>query len=532
MRGYTVEEIVGLSGADAMTPASFELARKVLAEEMAIERMEEKDTNRTRQLELEMYCKDGSTIWTEMSVVFLRDSDGQPVGILGITRDISERKRAEEERERLHNELQERAITDGLTGLYNHVHFFERLGEEVERSKRYNRPFAVVMMDLDNFKLFNDSRGHQAGDEVLRLVADSIHSAMRRSDLAFRYGGDEFAAILLHADPKKAQAVIDRIRKRIAKSLEQLDSSATADLAISAGTAHFPHDGTTADALVRVADTALYSAKWAVRARGMVQQPIETPDAESARPVKMPPAVAGSLIATLRRLGVPDGLADLNLRTMTALGTLAEIRDSYVRGHQERTSRWAAALAEEMGLSADRVRSTRMAGLLHDLGNVGTSKHILAKPGKLTDEEFDKVKEHPPLGSIMIMSEIETLQQLVPVVRHHHERFDGQGYPDGLVGEEIPMEARILAVVDAYDAMTHERSYRRALNRQQAIAELKRGAGTQFDPAAIEAFLALLEKRGEDFVAAPAQTPNESAELAAVTAASPEPRKTPSLSSP
>jgi HD-GYP domain-containing protein (c-di-GMP phosphodiesterase class II) len=130
----------------------------------------------------------------------------------------------------------------------------------------------------------------------------------------------------------------------------------------------------------------------------------------------------------------------------------------------------------------------------------------------------------------MIMSEIETLQQLVPVVRHHHERFDGQGYPDGLVGEEIPMEARILAVVDAYDAMTHERSYRRALNREQAIVELKRGVGTQFDPAAIEAFLALLEKRGDDF-AAPAQTPSQSAELAAVTATKPEPRKTPSLSS-
>jgi HD-GYP domain-containing protein (c-di-GMP phosphodiesterase class II) len=245
----------------------------------------------------------------------------------------------------------------------------------------------------------------------------------------------------------------------------------------------------------------------------------------------MPPAVAGSLIATLRRLGVPDGLADLNLRTMAALGTLAEIRDSYIRGHQERTSRWAATLAEEMGLSADRVRSTRMAGLLHDLGNVGTSKNILTKPGKLTDEEFAKVKEHPPLGSIMIMSEIETLQQLVPVVRHHHERFDGQGYPDGLVGEEIPIEARILAVVDAYDAMTHERSYRRALNRQQAITELKRGAGTQFDPAAVEAFLALLEKCGDDFTA-PTQTPSESAELAGVTAANSEPRKTPSLSSP
>ena len=531
MRGYTAEEIVGLPISETLTPASLEFATKTLAEELAIEKMEHKDLFRSRKLELEMRCKDGSTIWTEMNMMFMRDSDGRPVGIQGVTRDISERKRAEEEQERLHAELESRAITDGLTGLYNHVHFFERLAEEVERSKRYNRDFAVVMMDVDNFKLFNDSRGHQAGDEVLRLVADGIRSKMRRSDLGFRYGGDEFAAILLHADTGKAQAVIDRIRRRIARSLEQIDSGAAANLALSAGVAHFPHDGTTADALVRVADAALYSAKWASRARGVVQrgQAIQAPDTAPDKPVKMPPAVAGSLIATLRRLGVPDGLADLNLRTMAALGTLAEIRDSHVRGHQERTSRWAAALAEEMGLSTDAVRSTRMAGLLHDLGNVGTSKRILNKPSKLTEEEFDKIKEHPPLGSIMIMSEIETLQQLVPVVRHHHERFDGKGYPDGLAGDEIPIEARILAVVDAYDAMRHERAYRKALTSEQAIAELKAGAGTQFDPVAVKAFLALLERRGEDF-ATPAAS--QTREPAAVTAADPEPEKTPSLSLP
>jgi HD-GYP domain-containing protein (c-di-GMP phosphodiesterase class II) len=240
----------------------------------------------------------------------------------------------------------------------------------------------------------------------------------------------------------------------------------------------------------------------------------------------MPPAVAGSLIATLRRLGVPDGLADLNLRTMAALGTLAEIRDSYVRGHQERTSRCAAALAEKMGLSSDRIQNTKMAGLLHDLGTVGTSKQILNKPGKLTEGEYAKIKEHPPLGSIMIMSEIETLQRLVPVVRHHHERFDGQGYPDGLAGEEIPIEARILAVVDAFDAMIHERAYRKELSREEAIAELRRCAGSQFDPAVVDTFLAMIEQGAEDF-AAPAELAGESPVLAAVTAAAPA--KTPSL---
>jgi HD-GYP domain-containing protein (c-di-GMP phosphodiesterase class II) len=245
--------------------------------------------------------------------------------------------------------------------------------------------------------------------------------------------------------------------------------------------------------------------------------------------MKMPPAVATSLVATLRRLGVPDGLVDLNLRTMATLGTLAEIGDPYGRGHQERTSRWAAAVAEEMGLASDRVRSTRMAGLVHDLGNVGTSKRILNKPGKLTEGEFAKIKEHAPLASIMIMSEIETLQRIVPVVRHHHEHFDGKGYPDGLSGEEIPIEARILAVVDAFDAMTHDRSYRRALTKENTIAELKRCAGTQFDPTVVEALLTLLARRGDDFEAA--QPVSETVEPAAATTAAPETAKTPTTSS-
>ncbi len=442
----------------------------------------------------------------------LFDEDGRYAGIQITGRDITERRQMEADRERLHAELEVRATTDSLSGLYNHAQFFQRLAEETERSKRYHRGFAVVMMDVDNFKLYNDSRGHQAGDEVLRFIAGSIQSTMRGSDLAFRYGGDEFAVILLHADAAKAQAVVNRINRRIAKTLNRMDDGATAPLALSAGVACFPDDGKTADDLVRVADAALYSAKWAARARDVARQEhaIESagPSPKTKEPAKMPPAMINSLMAALRRLGVPDGLADLNLRTMAALGTLAEIRDPYVRGHQKRTSEWAASLAEELGLPSDRVRATKMAGLLHDLGKVGTSRRILNKPGKLTEEEFAKVKEHPPLGSIMMMAEIETLQQLVPLIRHHHERFDGKGYPDGLAGEDIPLEARILAVVDAFDAMTHERAYRQALGVDEAVAELKRGAGDQFDPAVVQAFLAVAKRLAEE-PAPPAEAPEE-----------------------
>jgi HD-GYP domain-containing protein (c-di-GMP phosphodiesterase class II) len=156
----------------------------------------------------------------------------------------------------------------------------------------------------------------------------------------------------------------------------------------------------------------------------------------------------------------------------------------------------AATLAEEMGLSPDRVRNITTAGLLHDLGKVSVGERILNKPSKLTESEFAKMKEHAALGASMIVSGAEALQPLAPIVRHHHERFDGNGYPDGLARENIPLEARILSVADAFDAMTHERAYRKALSREEALGEIERGAGTRFDRAVVEAFLGVVRRRG------------------------------------
>jgi diguanylate cyclase (GGDEF)-like protein/PAS domain S-box-containing protein len=501
------DEIAGKTDYD-FYPA--ELAEKYRADDKRVVQSGE-----TEDIE-EEYVQDGRQAYVQTVKTPVKDEHGKVVGVLGIFWDVTDRKQAEEERRRLHAELELRVITDSLTGLYNHACFYERLSEEIERSGRYNGGFAVAMMDVDNFKHFNDSCGHQQGDEMLRLVADSIRSGLRRSDLAFRYGGDEFAAILLHANAARARAVIDRINRHLAKSLKQLNHDAAARLSVSAGVACFADDGRTADELVRAADTALYSAKWAARARYATRQEcaieaLAPPPAMAAR--DMLSTTASSLAAALRELGVPDVMAELNLRTIAALGTLAEIKDPYVRGHQERTSDVAATLAEKMGLSPDRVRGTRLAGLVHDLGKAGISKRILIKPGKLTEEEFAEIKEHPSLGSMMITSQVEALDQLVPIVRHHHERFDGKGYPDGLAGDEIPLEARILAVVDAFDAMTHERSYRKALSREEALAEVKRGAGTQFDPAVVEAFLAWAAKEGE---AARRQLVREDKEPAAV----------------
>jgi diguanylate cyclase (GGDEF)-like protein/PAS domain S-box-containing protein len=450
----------------------------------------------------------------------LFDEEGEYAGIQITGRDITERKQMEEERERLHAETKLRAITDGLTGLYNHAHFYQRLAEEIERSKRYNHRFALVMMDVDAFKHYNDSHGHQAGDETLRLIADCIRTGVRRSDIAFRYGGDEFVAILPHADSSRAQTVVNRINRRIAARLKQMDDPAAAWLGLSAGVACFPEDATTPDELVRITDTALYNAKQLAWARGVTGQgqPIESPSSPPGlvheTQTRMLSTAASSLTEALHDLGAPEIVAELDLRAIAAVGAAAEIKDPYIHGHQERASRWAAALAEEMKLSPERVRSVRIAGLLHDLGKVSINERILNKPGKLTEEEFAKVKQHAPLGAMIMLSEAEALQQLAPIVRHHHERLDGKGYPDGLSGQDIPLEARILSVVDVFDAMTHERSYRKALSREEAIAELERGAGTQFDATVVKAFLALVERRGDEH-SAPAQPATEARQLVA-----------------
>jgi diguanylate cyclase (GGDEF)-like protein/PAS domain S-box-containing protein/putative nucleotidyltransferase with HDIG domain len=524
MRGYTAEEIMDAPITETMTPASVEVARKTFAERVVMERAGQLGPNDTTKVELEMYCKDGSTIWTEMNMVWLRDSDGNPIGILGVTRDISERKKAEAERERLNAELEMRAITDSLTGLYDHAHFYQRLAEEIDRSKRYKHGFAVVMMDVDDFKRFNDSRGHQMGDAMLRLVADCVRAGLRSSDIAFRYGGDEFAAILPHADSSKAKAAVNRINGHIAKKLKQADGGSATRLSLSAGVACFPDDGTTADVLVRLADAALYSAKWVARARdimgqrediqslisalvsrrGEVEGPtgetIFRPEALHEQQARIVSSVASSIAVALKDAGVSQALEDPDLQVLATVGAAAEIKDRHIRGHPERTSEVAAALAEEMGLSSEQVRNIKIAGLLHDIGKITVSESILNKPGKLTKREFANIKDHPIVGATLV-SQVKGFEQLIPIVRHHHERFDGKGYPDGLTGEEIPLEARIMSVVDVFDALTHERSYRTALSSAEATAELERGAGTQFDPAVLEAFLALAEARGDELTA-------------------------------
>ncbi len=367
------------------------------------------------------------------------------------------------ENAQLYSQAVTRANTDGLTGLYNHRHFHERLDHEIARGSRFGTTFSLIMLDIDLFKAFNDIHGHLAGDEILRRIAICIQTSIRSLDIAFRYGGEEFTIILPEARLDDAHKVAERIRKTIAART----SSTAPPITASIGVANWPIDGVMKAEIISCADAALYRAKQTGRNRTCLSSDVVKPAT---------PLVSVELEARSRALSI-----------IYALAATVDAKDHYTYGHSRKVSDYAVAMSEAMGLSQERIDIIRAAGLLHDIGKVGIPDSILNKKGTLSDEEWGLIKDHPKLG-VEILRHVIDLVNCLPVILHHHERYDGTGYPAGLKGDNIPLEARILAVADAFDAITSPRPYREQLPSQQAFDELRRCVGTQFDPKVIEVF--------------------------------------------
>jgi diguanylate cyclase (GGDEF)-like protein len=356
------------------------------------------------------------------------------------------------------------AITDPLTGLRNHRAFHEDLARNLHRVGRTGIPVSLVMLDLDRLKEVNDTLGHQAGDERLQALADAITATERGSDCAYRIGGDEFAVILDGVRAWNALEFVQRLRTTLQTGTLGADVSASAG--ISEALVFMPKDS-----LIREADLALMATKRSGQATG-----IYAPDME-------PDAV---------RVGA--GEDDHHTRMLAgALALAVDAKDSYTRSHCQTVSQLCVMIAAEMNLDAERLSRIRVAGLLHDVGKIGVPDAILNKPAKLTDEEYEQIKAHALLGYDIVSAADLPIE--ARWVRHHHERYDGDGYPDKLAGEDIPLESRIIGVADAYEAMTSDRPYREAPGQEYAISELRRHAGTQFDRQAAEALCRALERR-------------------------------------
>ncbi len=348
--------------------------------------------------------------------------------------------------DRQRSALTEVSRADPLTGCLNRRGFEERAVAEIATVARRCRQGAVLLLDIDHFKPVNDRYGHAVGDELLCWTVQTLRSVIRPADSIGRLGGDEFAVLFADIEPTAALQASERIKLALSERAPA-----------SIGIATFPLDGSSLEELTRQADQRLYASREG-RAESSASQPTE------------------------------------RLSWAATLAHAIDLRMDAEHEHSRAVGDWAVEIAAELGWDADMLGKLRIAAMLHDVGMIRVPEKVLTKPGPLANEEVVTIRQHTDIGA-EIVAQIEGLETIVPWVRHSHERFDGAGYPDGLSGEAIPQASRILLVADAFDAITSRRPYRTALGIEQACAELRTNAGTQFDPVCVDALLAKLDGR-------------------------------------
>ena len=368
---------------------------------------------------------------------------------------------------RLIANLADSARSDALTGFLNLRGFHELMDVELERSRRSNRPLSLLIVDLDDFKQVNDRFGHPGGDRALKLFARSLRETIRRIDVAARVAGDRFAVVLPETESHSAYLLAERLRRKVNEEIP----ATPVKLGLSIGVATAPRHGLVTEELLHAGERALYAAKQLGRDRSVLYDP----------------EIIGELMAA-------DSKRELqreeNIAAVLVLAETLDMRDSGTARHSQTVARLAAGIATELGMLPRAVERIKLAGVLHDIGKIGVADSILRKPGPLTGDEYEEMKKHSELGARILAG--ANLEDISAWVWAHHERPDGLGYPQGLMDSEIPLEAKILAVADSYEAMTSDRVYRMAMPADEAAAELRACAGTQFDPAVVDALLVTL----------------------------------------
>ena len=399
--------------------------------------------------------------------------------------------------DRLYREQAQAAVTDAITSLPNHRAIMNKLDEEISHCQRGSHICSVLFIDIDHFKQVNDTWGHRAGDMILREVASRLHNTLRLEDFIGRYGGEEFAIVLTDTGISAVSSAAERLRIAVNSEPYYWEADNTGSfnpipITASIGAAVYGMHGVTRETLIEHADQAMYLAKHSGR------NCVRIADVD----LEVSDKVSTENKQNYREQRYSDIIP---VQTVQALTAVASAHDRGTDEHAHRILTLAAATARQMQRPEEEMHLLRLAALLHDIGKIGIPDAILHKPGPLTEEEWTIMRRHPEIGRQILTQAGGVFQHLAEIVVAHHERWDGNGYPRGIVGEDIPMSARILTVVDSYDAMTSRRVYRDPLSTEHAKMELLRCSGTQYDPLVVEAFLQVLDSPDVALVAMPTE---------------------------
>jgi diguanylate cyclase (GGDEF)-like protein len=371
--------------------------------------------------------------------------------------------------------LKKQVNEDGLTGIFNHRYFQEILRKTIMNSEKSNEPVSLIFIDIDYFKHYNDLYGHQKGDEVLKKIGTLLKECIRDGDVAARYGGEEFAIILPNTEEEDAVMIAEKIRIHIQDTyFEGEENQPNGKITASIGISTYPDKAKNDIDLLKSADDALYRAKFFNKNRTETYT---------------------SILDELKKDINED---DIEIATsIKTLISVINVKDRYTYGHVERVVIYCRLLADKLQMCEEEKKKLIYGAYMHDIGKINISKDILNKRMPLTNEEWELLKQHPANG-VEILKPVESLKAVAPMIMHHHERYDGKGYPGNLRGKQIPYLARVLTVADSFDAMTSNRPYNKRKTYEEAIEELKKCSGTQFDPDIAKAFIEIIAENNKE----------------------------------
>lgn len=390
--------------------------------------------------------------------------------------------------------------TDALTGLNNHRKLQELLTSEIDKAKRTNTQTSVVIFDINNISQINKDFGAAKGDEVIKLVADKVKQGIRSNDSAARYGGDEIAVVL----PETSSSEAKYLAEYLTYSLSCCLVADVGPVKVSVGISTYPNSTQDLEKLLILAEQAMFISKSKGYKNGM--STIVCADEFNFWDDTALSSFASVIAKRHSSIGISFDEELVNkfhseeiinqghmIEVVTSLAGAIDAKDEYTKGHSSSVSRYSEALARALNLPEKDVERIKLGALLHDIGKIGIPENVLRKPARLTDDEWEIMKQHPTIGAEKVLMPNESLHDLIPIVKYHHEHWDGTGYPEKLKGEEIPLAARIVAVADAYHALISDRPYRKGMSNEKACEILRVGAGIQWDKDLVREFINISE---------------------------------------